>query len=734
MRVNQGEYGAVPECKSGGNGRTPRKPADQRHRLERFPHAKIHNRHHINSTSYKNATEQVQSPSEEFSCHCEVTRRSGFNPRPDHSGFSNMGIVPDDGRFSRGFPVCTAFSFRPCSILTSFTIFGSQDIYVKDHSCGRPYGEFRAGVRRVPRRRGGGTQAFTLINSVFVTSLSFTVYCDFCKGLVTNFAMKEFSCRQVAVTGCLIALTGNILVIFATSVNYMVVTYGVVQAGAAGAEPGATIAPDLYTAVPTLRSFPPEFVSTNSGSASRGRPAPRISSPLANPWLTFYIHCALHKKRFHNRVGCHVAPSSDFRAMLHPFNSCPPIFSYSVVAYVDFHKPSHMKHGFATRNDVLKQLEPFPGEGKFPAPFILFPLPLTLMHLPCVKFSHMESRFVPNLSTVNLDGVQKRKRIVTEEGTLAGVGFGLMITPSFTAFNTYFIRRRNFAMGLSQIVIGMGCMVYPLFINALYDKYGFRGTQVIPKNPPYMHSCRNRVAGLVEASTRDLMGKFYRGIQALVHLYLYEAEEHIMKVDREHSYRKVGSNHEWTLCDTRTMQAVLTALGLHALPSMMTYQPVSWHMPARRGSLLLSAQDKVKPAAETVVDCGQESADLEKVVGNHDQEEANKLLDQEQQSPTGHDEQVSSHRLPPQRQNKLIPVGVAARFSHVRIVLVDAAGQQVFSGISRLTHPYTQELLHTHLASFSLALKTSLLRATKTSPLHSQDPDVKNSPNISTPL
>ncbi|KAJ8895716.1 hypothetical protein PR048_001053 [Dryococelus australis] len=34
-------YGVAPECKGGGNGRSPRKPADQRHRPARFPRAKF---------------------------------------------------------------------------------------------------------------------------------------------------------------------------------------------------------------------------------------------------------------------------------------------------------------------------------------------------------------------------------------------------------------------------------------------------------------------------------------------------------------------------------------------------------------------------------------------------------------------------------------------------------------------------------------------------------------------
>ncbi|KAJ8890942.1 hypothetical protein PR048_010451 [Dryococelus australis] len=41
MRVKQAEYGAPPECKGGGNGRSPRKLADHRHYAARLPNAKI---------------------------------------------------------------------------------------------------------------------------------------------------------------------------------------------------------------------------------------------------------------------------------------------------------------------------------------------------------------------------------------------------------------------------------------------------------------------------------------------------------------------------------------------------------------------------------------------------------------------------------------------------------------------------------------------------------------------
>ncbi|KAJ8884378.1 hypothetical protein PR048_016235 [Dryococelus australis] len=56
-----------------------------------------------------------------------------------------------------------------------------------------------------------------------------------------------------------------------------------------------------------------------------------------------------------------------------------------------------------------------------------------------------------------------------------------------------------------------------------------------------------------------------------------------------------------------------------------------------------------------------------------------------------------------------IPSRVTPGFSQVGILLDDAAGRRVFSGISRFPHRYVPTLLHSHLISLSLALKTSLL-------------------------
>ncbi|KAJ8867019.1 hypothetical protein PR048_032881 [Dryococelus australis] len=63
--------------------------------------------------------------------------------------------------------------------------------------------------------------------------------------------------------------------------------------------------------------------------------------------------------------------------------------------------------------------------------------------------------------------------------------------------------------------------------------------------------------------------------------------------------------------------------------------------------------------------------------------------------------------LPPRRTG-FIPGGAALLLSHVRIVLDNAVGRRVSSGISRFSRPCVPALLRTHLASPSSALKTSI--------------------------
>jgi hypothetical protein len=64
-------------------------------------------------------------------------------------------------------------------------------------------------------------------------------------------------------------------------------------------------------------------------------------------------------------------------------------------------------------------------------------------------------------------------------GVLQGIGLGLMIPATLTSFNKYFFRRRTFAMGVAQVITGIGNMILPIILQKLMQIYGFRGTQLI---------------------------------------------------------------------------------------------------------------------------------------------------------------------------------------------------------------------------------------------------------------
>jgi len=64
-------------------------------------------------------------------------------------------------------------------------------------------------------------------------------------------------------------------------------------------------------------------------------------------------------------------------------------------------------------------------------------------------------------------------------GVLQGIGLGLVIPATLTSFNKYFFRRRTFAMGVAQVITGIGTMILPIILQKLMQIYGFRGTQLI---------------------------------------------------------------------------------------------------------------------------------------------------------------------------------------------------------------------------------------------------------------
>lgn len=62
---------------------------------------------------------------------------------------------------------------------------------------------------------------------------------------------------------------------------------------------------------------------------------------------------------------------------------------------------------------------------------------------------------------------------------LQGIGCGLFFTVCNTNFNAYFVRRRATVMSACQTIVGLGCIVYPIWIEKMMKAYGFRGTSAL---------------------------------------------------------------------------------------------------------------------------------------------------------------------------------------------------------------------------------------------------------------
>lgn len=54
-----------------------------------------------------------------------------------------------------------------------------------------------------------------------------------------------------------------------------------------------------------------------------------------------------------------------------------------------------------------------------------------------------------------------------------------MIPVAYTSFNHYFVKKRVVMMSVAQTLIGVGTMIYPILVQFLMDKYGFRGSMAI---------------------------------------------------------------------------------------------------------------------------------------------------------------------------------------------------------------------------------------------------------------
>lgn len=54
-----------------------------------------------------------------------------------------------------------------------------------------------------------------------------------------------------------------------------------------------------------------------------------------------------------------------------------------------------------------------------------------------------------------------------------------MVAVAYTIFNHYFVTKRIFMMGIAQALKGVGIMSFPIIVQFLMEKYGFRGAMAI---------------------------------------------------------------------------------------------------------------------------------------------------------------------------------------------------------------------------------------------------------------
>ncbi|CAL7935050.1 unnamed protein product [Xylocopa violacea] len=59
---------------------------------------------------------------------------------------------------------------------------------------------------------------------------------------------------------------------------------------------------------------------------------------------------------------------------------------------------------------------------------------------------------------------------------LQGMGLGLIVTICNTNFNAYFVKKRAPVMCAAQVIVGLGGIAYPIWIERMMKAYGFRGT------------------------------------------------------------------------------------------------------------------------------------------------------------------------------------------------------------------------------------------------------------------
>ena len=62
---------------------------------------------------------------------------------------------------------------------------------------------------------------------------------------------------------------------------------------------------------------------------------------------------------------------------------------------------------------------------------------------------------------------------------ILGTGFGVIVSVSYTLFNSYFVNKRILMMSIAQSLLGLGSIGVPILYGKLLEWYGFRGCLAI---------------------------------------------------------------------------------------------------------------------------------------------------------------------------------------------------------------------------------------------------------------
>ncbi|XP_004927807.1 monocarboxylate transporter 7 [Bombyx mori] len=72
--------------------------------------------------------------------------------------------------------------------------------------------------------------------------------------------------------------------------------------------------------------------------------------------------------------------------------------------------------------------------------------------------------------------VTRTYQLVFTFGVIRGAGFGVMIPVSFTAFNSYFTKKRTTMMSANQTMSSLASITFPMLVTYLLSEYGLRWT------------------------------------------------------------------------------------------------------------------------------------------------------------------------------------------------------------------------------------------------------------------